>query len=119
MGALTEMAEISLSKVRADYLRGYTAFESGDAENAASYFEAVLRKRFKPWFPYHEDPILWVQALFYLAESNVARGDVEKARGYYNRFISYWQDTSWELEAVNHAKKKLETLSHSNEDGKK
>jgi tetratricopeptide (TPR) repeat protein len=93
------------------YLEGYAAFESGDAEQAAKSFNAVLNFPRGIEFPFHHDPVLYVQSLFYLAETNMATGDRENAIAYYRSFIDYWGESSWEMQAVTRAKDKLHTLS--------
>ncbi len=93
------------------YLRGYAAFESGDAELAAKSFEAVLNYPRGLEFPFHHDPVLYVQALFYLAETSMATGDRDNAIAYYEAFIGYWGECKWEMQAVTRAKDKLHTLT--------
>jgi tetratricopeptide (TPR) repeat protein len=93
------------------YLEGYAAFESGDAEQAAKSFGKVLHYPRGIEFPFHHDPVLHVQALFYLAETSMAMGDRENAVTYYRSFIEYWGESSWEMQAVMRAKDKLHTLS--------
>jgi len=99
------------------YLEGHAAFENGDAELAAKSFATVLEHPRGLDFPYHHDPVLYVQALFYLAETSMAAGDTENAVTYYEKFIDHWGGSSWEMQAVARARDKLHTLTGiSNED---
>jgi tetratricopeptide (TPR) repeat protein len=93
------------------YLTGYAAFENGDAELAAKSFTEVLHYPRGLEFPFHHDPVLYVQSLFYLAETSMATGDQENAVTYYETFIDYWGKSTWEMQAVTRAKDKLHTLS--------
>ena len=90
---------------------GFAVFELGQAENAAAHFEQVLRHQITSDFPYHSDPVRYVQSFFYLGESNLARGNSEQAARYYNQLISWWGDAAWDLQAVARAREKLATLS--------
>jgi tetratricopeptide (TPR) repeat protein len=62
-------------------------------------------------FPFHRDPVLYVQSIFYLAEASLARGELDAARQRYAEFLSYWGDAEWELPAVDRARLKLEELT--------
>ena len=95
---------------RRTFLSGYAAFESGDAEAAATAFADVHGRLYGAEFPYHCDPVVYVQSLFFLAETDLARGDQAAARSSYEAFLGYWGDSSWKLEAVERARKKLEAL---------
>jgi tetratricopeptide (TPR) repeat protein len=110
-----EILESSSSNTVADeehsYLEGYAAFENGNAELAAKSFAKVLHYPRGLEFPFHHDPVLYVQALFYLAETSMATGDQENAITYYQTFIEFWGESSWEMQAVSRAKAKLHTLS--------
>ena len=64
-------------------------------------------------FPYHSDPILFVQSKFFLAEAAIARGDVSEAEQNYREFLDMWQSAAWELQAIDRAEKKLATLTES------
>jgi tetratricopeptide (TPR) repeat protein len=95
---------------RRGFLTGYAAFESGDAERATAAFVGVEQRLYGPEFPYHGDPVLFVQSVFFLAESNIARGDQSTARSNYLRFLDYWGDAAWDLDAVTRARQKIEAL---------
>jgi tetratricopeptide (TPR) repeat protein len=96
---------------RRSFLRGYAAFESGDAESALGAFDGVRSFFFGPEFPYRGDPVLYAQSIFYAAECALAAGDTEAARSGYAAFLVEWADASWELRAVARAKDKLEGMT--------
>ncbi len=95
---------------RRTFLTGYASFESGDAEAAAAAFSDVRRRLYGVEFPYHGDPVVYVQSFFYLAETDLARGNQVAARASYESFLRYWGDASWDLDAVERARRKLEAL---------
>jgi tetratricopeptide (TPR) repeat protein len=95
---------------RRTFLVGYAAFESGDAEGAAAAFTTVRARLYGPEFPYHGDPVLYVQSMFFLAESELARGNSAVALASYDAFVHYWGNAAWDLEAVARARKKMEAL---------
>lgn len=95
---------------RRTFLSGYASFESGDAEGAAAAFSDVRRRLYGAEFPYHGDPVVYVQSLFFLAETDLARGNQVAARASYETFLGFWGDSSWRLEAVERARQKLEAL---------
>jgi tetratricopeptide (TPR) repeat protein len=97
---------------RRSFLRGYAAFESGDAESALGAFDRVRSSFFGTEFPYRGDPVLYAQSLFYAAECALAVGDTEAARQGYETFLGEWADAVWELRAVARAKQKLEGMSN-------
>jgi tetratricopeptide (TPR) repeat protein len=95
---------------RRAFLAGYAAFQTGDAEAAAADFTDVRRRLFGLEFPYHGDPVLYVQSLYFLAESELARGNRDAAREHYEGFLSHWGEAAWDLEAVARSRRKLEAL---------
>ncbi len=95
---------------RRSFLTGYAAFETGDAERAAAALSDVRSRICGPEFPYHGDPVLYVQAAFFLAEAELARGNQEAAQAGYQQFIDSWGDAAWDLEAVARARRKMEAL---------
>ena len=64
-------------------------------------------------FPYHSDPILFVQSKFFLAEAAIARGDASEAARNYREFLDMWQSAAWDLKAVDRAEKKLAALAEA------
>jgi hypothetical protein len=96
-----------------EFLRGYAAFQSGEAEGAAAAFAGVGRMLHGLEFPYHGNPVLFVRSLYYLAETSIARGDEAGAVEYYRSFLEYWGDADWDLQAIARARAKLETLAMS------
>jgi tetratricopeptide (TPR) repeat protein len=95
------------------FLSGYAAFEAGDAESATSALQEARRRLYGVEFPYHGDPVVYVQSLFYLAEAALARGDQAGARAGYEAFLSYWGEASWELEAIARARGRLHALGQA------
>ena len=104
-------AGAAVADTRRAYLKGYASFEVGDAETAANAFEEAQIRFHTIEFPYHSDPVLYVQSKFLLAEASVARGEYELARQYYNEFLGMWGKATWQLQAVDRAREKVETLS--------
>ncbi|UCG51833.1 MAG: hypothetical protein JSW58_16970 [Candidatus Latescibacterota bacterium] len=100
----------SISGGRRDYLKGYASFERGAAEQAADLFNRARARLHSLEFPYHSDPVLYVQSIFFLGEAAIARGEAEDAAGYYTEFLELWGDADWDLRAVDRASRRLGTL---------
>jgi pentatricopeptide repeat protein len=114
--ALMDAAAPALAeRGRRSYLRGYALFENGAAESAADMLSSARVSMRRLEFPYHGDPVLYVQSFFFSGEAALARGETEDAVGYYEDFLSYWGDADWDLQAVGRARVKLETLSRASE----
>jgi tetratricopeptide (TPR) repeat protein len=96
---------------RRAYLEGFAHFENGAAERAAVLLAKARASMRTPEFPYHGDPVLYVQSIFYSAEAALARGESAEAQRYYGEFLDLWGESDWELQAVSRARSKLETLS--------
>lgn len=95
---------------RRAFVAGYAAFQSGQAERAMSAFSDVRRSLYGLDFPYHGDPVLYVQSFFYRGEAQLASGQHDAARESYATFIRYWGEAAWDLDAIARARQKLETL---------
>jgi tetratricopeptide (TPR) repeat protein len=95
---------------RRTFLAAYAAFESGDAETAVTSFARARDHLYGLEFPCHGDPVLFVQSLFYRAESQLASGQQAEAKESYALFVGYWGDAAWDLDAVARARQKLEAL---------
>jgi len=95
---------------RRQFFIGYAAFQSGDAERATSAFASARHHLFGLEFPYHGDPVLFVQSYFYRGEAQLAGGQREAARESYATFVRYWGDAAWDLDAIARARQKLEAL---------
>jgi tetratricopeptide (TPR) repeat protein len=95
------------------FLRGYASFDNGMAEAASEAFTAVGQLLFGVEFPYHGDAVLYVRSVFYLGETSIARGNESAATEYYGRFLAYWGDADWDLQAVDRARQKMEALTSS------
>jgi tetratricopeptide (TPR) repeat protein len=98
---------------RRAYLKGYALFENGAAESAGEILSSARSKMCGLEFPYHGDPVLYVQSFFFSAEAALARGQSEEAGKYYEEFLNYWDGAEWDLQAVARARTKLETLSRA------
>jgi len=95
---------------RRAFVAGYAAFQSGQAERAMRAFSEVRRSLYGLEFPYHGDPVLFVQSYFYRGEAQLASGQHDAARESYATFIRYWGEAAWDLDAITRARQKLETL---------
>ncbi|HET6347917.1 MAG TPA: hypothetical protein VFH88_02440 [Candidatus Krumholzibacteria bacterium] len=98
---------------RRDFFAGYAAFQSGNAEAAIVNFEDGARRFYGVEFPYHGDPVLYVQSYFYRAEAQLAGGRHAAARESYTTFLGYWGEAAWDLDAVARARQKLKTLGEA------
>jgi tetratricopeptide (TPR) repeat protein len=106
-----ERAAVNVSAAeRRTFLAGYAAFQAGDAETAIASFGAVRHGLYGLEFPYHGDPVLYVQSLFYRAESQLGTGQQAVAKENYAAFVGYWGEAAWDLDAVTRARQKLEAL---------
>lgn len=65
------------------------------------------RKGFGVEFPYHADPVLYVESLFYLAETRIATGKETDALADYQTFLDFWGDADWNIQAADRAREKL------------
>jgi tetratricopeptide (TPR) repeat protein len=104
---------VSVQQVSRMFLKGYASFDNGMAEAASEAFAAVGQLLFGVEFPYHGDAVQYVRSVFYLGETRIASGNEEAAAEYYERFLGYWGDADWDLQAVARARQKLESLSYS------
>ncbi len=98
------------STERRAFLSALAAFDVGDAEGAAAAFSDSRRRLYGVEFPYHGDPVVFVQALFYLAEAELARGNRAAAQAGYQEFLALWEDATWKLDAVDRARRSLEAI---------
>jgi tetratricopeptide (TPR) repeat protein len=94
-----------------DFLGGYAAFQSGGAEMATEAFAEVGRRFYTVEFPYHGDPVRFVRSLYYLGDANLARGNEAESAVYYERFLEFWGDADWDVQAVSRARQKLESFA--------
>jgi hypothetical protein len=81
-------------------------------ESAAAAFGDVRRRLYGVSFRTTATPSC-VQSCS-TAETDLARGNQVTARASYEAFLGYWGESSWELEAVERARKKLEALGGVN-----
>jgi Flp pilus assembly protein TadD len=102
-------------RARREFVRGYAAFEGGQAESASVSFAAVDRFLYGVEFPYYGDPVVDVQARYYRAEAAIASGAAAEAATHYRAFLELWGDASWDLGAVSRAREKLAGLDPPSE----
>ena len=107
---ILDAAGATAESTRRVYLKGFALFRNGKAEEAAGLFRQARLRLHGLVFPYHGDPILYAQAIFFLAETALARGESNEARRHYVAFLDLWGETDWELQAVGRARDKLEAL---------
>jgi tetratricopeptide (TPR) repeat protein len=76
---------------------------AGRDEEAASYFRRVVESTTErvDW------PIPYVRSLYFLGKIEEKRGDTEKAREYYRRFVELWKDGDLDRERVEEARSKI------------
>jgi tetratricopeptide (TPR) repeat protein len=76
---------------------------AGRDEEAASYFRQVIDSSTErvDW------PIPYVRSLYFLAKIHEERGETEKAREYYRRFLEFWKDGDLDRERVEEARGKV------------
>ncbi len=99
-----------MADARRAFVDAWAALESGDAEAAAERFRSARARFVGLEFPYRGDPVLHVQALFYLGECARAVGRLDSARRAYADFLAAWGDSPWPLQAVERAMRKLDEL---------
>ncbi len=76
--------------------------ESGDHQEAASWFQRVAESGYEHIY----SPIPYVRSFYFLGKIHENRGDMDKARECYRRFIEYWKDGDIDRERVEEAKRK-------------
>jgi tetratricopeptide (TPR) repeat protein len=89
--------------VRMWYSYALALLESGREDEAALWFERITEST--------TERILWpvhsIRSLYFLGKIYEKRGDGEKARDYYRRFVDHWKDGDMDRERVAEATKKL------------
>jgi tetratricopeptide (TPR) repeat protein len=103
----------SVSMGTRTFLRGYASFENGDAEAAGLQFEKVGNYLYGVDFPYHGDPVLYVQSLYFLAETYTASGRESEAGAHYESFMEFWREADWDIQAIGRARDKIETSNEA------
>ena len=53
-------------------------------------------------------PIPYVRSFYFLGKIHENRGEMEKAREYYQRFYEYWKDGDFDRERVEEARSKMD-----------
>jgi tetratricopeptide (TPR) repeat protein len=75
---------------------------AGDEVQAVEWFRRVVESRWEhiAW------PIAYVRSFYFLGKIQEERGEREKAREYYRRFLSFWKEGDLDRERVEEAKRK-------------
>jgi len=70
---------------------------------ASEWFQRVAESTAEhvPW------PIPYVRSFYFLGKIHEKRGEMQKAREYYQRFLSFWKDGDMDREWVEEAKRKI------------
>jgi serine/threonine protein kinase/tetratricopeptide (TPR) repeat protein len=81
---------------------------AGRDDNAATYFRRIVESSTERvnW------PIPYVRSLYFLGKIEEKRGEREKAREYYRRFVEFWNDGDLDRERVEEAKSRISLLTH-------
>ena len=76
---------------------------NGDNEEAAKWFLRILESTTEHinW------PIQYVRSLYFLGKIHEQRGEQDKAREYYQRFVDFWGEGDLDRERVEEARGKL------------
>ena len=76
---------------------------AGDEVKAADYFRRVAESKSEHTFW----PIQYVRSFYFLGKIHEKRGEMEKSREYYRRFVGFWKDGDMDRERVEEAKRKI------------
>jgi tetratricopeptide (TPR) repeat protein len=76
---------------------------SGDREEAGRWYERVAESGMLRI----NQPLQYVRSLYFLGKIQEDKGETEKAREYYQRFVDYWKDGDIDRERVEEAQSKL------------
>jgi len=76
---------------------------AGDEVQAADYFRRVAENKSEHTFW----PIQYVRSFYFLGKIHEKRGEMDKAREYYRRFVGFWKDGDMDRERVEEAKRKI------------
>lgn len=82
---------------------GSAHLAQGNAAEAERWFQKIADSTFDHTFA----PIDYVRACYHLGQLREKRGDTEKARDAYRRFVSYWKDGDLDRERIREAQQKL------------
>ena len=82
---------------------GSAYLEAGKEAQAAERFRRVTESTTE----YIDFPIPYVRSFYFLGKIHESRGDADKARQYYQRFVDFWKDGDLDRERVEEALSKL------------
>ena len=81
---------------------GSALLAAGRDDEAAARFQLIVDRSERVYFP-----LMHVRSLYFLAQIAERRGDRDKAREYYQRFVDLWGNGDIDRERVAEARKKL------------
>ena len=86
------------------YALATASLATGDQERAFRWFERIAESTTErlDW------PIPYVRSFYFLGKIHEGRGEKEKARKYFQRFVDYWRDGDIDREKVEEALSKIE-----------
>ena len=82
---------------------GSAYLESGNDTEAAARFDRIV----KGGTQRANNPVEFVRSLYALGQISERKGDRDKAREYYKRFVQYWGDGEMDREKIAEARKKV------------
>jgi tetratricopeptide (TPR) repeat protein len=77
--------------------------EAGDQERAREWLVRLTESRSERF----SAPIPYVRSLYLLGRIHEERGEIERAREYYKRFLGYWEDGDLDRERIADARAKI------------
>ena len=81
---------------------GSALLAAGRDDEAATRFQLIVDRSERVYFP-----IEYVRSLYFLAQIAERRGDRDKAREYYQRFVDHWGNGDVDRERVADARRKI------------
>ena len=84
---------------------GVAYWEAGDWEEAALRFQRIIDAE----LPRAWQPVPYVRSFYFLGSYYREKGDRDKARENFERFLSYWKDGSLDRDRVKEATQYLES----------
>lgn len=91
---------------RAKEPRAYALLQSGDVSGALSAYIDFLSSDFSGNSPMEP----WILAHYQLGRLYERKGDIDKAREYYGKFLHIWREGDQDLPPLTHARRRLAAL---------
>jgi tetratricopeptide (TPR) repeat protein len=82
---------------------GSAYLNSGNDTEAAARFDRIVKSGAQR----ANNPVEFVRSLYFLGQISERKGERDKARDYYRRFVQYWGDGEMDRDRVADAKKKM------------